>query len=116
MTALTVEQLETIAFSQITDYCNFNGCTIRLKPIHEIDPKKLIAIREMAQSGGKTTLKLYDKVTALQLLAKSLGLFSDFNLAIATFRKYGLAFKQEGDGWIVEEETAMINQSQADLI
>jgi len=117
LTTLTIEQLEVVAFSNITDYCSFNGCTIRLKPLHEIDPEKLIAIREISQSGGKTTLKLHDKTTALQLLAKSLGLLSDFNCAIATLKKYGLKLSHNSDGsWEVEEELPVINPPQAELV
>jgi len=117
LTELTVEQLTTIAFANITDYCSFNSVTIRLKPLNEIDPKKLIAIREMSQSGGKTTLKLHDKVTALQWLGEYLGIFSEFNLAIAALKKYGINLVQNSDGsWEVEEELPVINPPQAELV
>jgi hypothetical protein len=68
LSALTIEQLEAIASSNITDFVTLAGATTRLKPLTEIDPKKLVAIREISQSRGKTTIKLHDKIAALKLL------------------------------------------------
>jgi len=116
LSKLTIEQLEAIAFSNITDFASFNGCTVRLKPLNEIDPKKLIAIREMSQSGGKTTLKLHDKVTALQRLGEYLGIFSEFNLAIAALKKYGIHLVQNSDGSWQVEDVQRINPSQVELV
>ena len=105
LSKLTIEQLEAIAFSNITDFTSFNGCIVRLKPLNEIDPKKLIAIREISQIQGKTTLKLHDSVTAVRLLGEYLGLFSDFNMAIAALKKYGIELVQNPDNsWEVKED------------
>ena len=67
LSAMTIEQLKAIASSDITDFVTL-GSTSRLKPLAEIDPKKLLAIREISQSRGKTTIKLHDKIAALKLL------------------------------------------------
>ncbi len=116
LSKLTVEQLSAIAFSNITDFASFNGCTVRLKPLNEIDPKKLIAIREISQVQGKTTLKLHDSVTAVRLLGEYLGLFSEFNMAIAALRKYGIYLIQNSDGSWQVEDVQRISPSQVELI
>ncbi len=103
LTTLTIEQLEVIAFANITDYCDFNGCTVRLKSFDQIDRKKLIAVREFSQSEGEAKVKLQDKVLALKLLGEHLGIFSEFNMAIAALRKYGIELVQNPDNsWEVK--------------
>lgn len=114
---MTIEELKVVAFSNITDFVTFGGATVRLKPFAEIDPKKLIAIREISQGKGKIGIKLHDKVAALKLLGEHLGLFNEFNLAIACLRKYGVFLKRDSDGkWYVEEEVTdatLLNQSDS---
>lgn len=79
----TLSELKIIAFTDIADFVTWdqNGA-VRLRPIADIDPRKLAAIsevREIAGPGGKVgyVVKMHDKVAALQSLGKYCGMFVD---------------------------------------
>ena len=52
----------------------------------------------------KVKVKTYDKLKALEILAKITGLTNDFDGAIATLKNYGLTIKRNGDGQFVVEQ------------
>ncbi|PMB27801.1 terminase small subunit [Fischerella thermalis] len=111
---MTINELEVVAFSNITDFVTL-GHTVRLKPIKEIPPEKLIAIASITQKRGETTIKLHDKVKALSLIGDYLGLFSEFNAAIAALRKYGLyVYQDDGGRWQISEDP--IHQPQSEQV
>lgn len=110
-----LEELARIAFSNIVNFSSFTDSGVKVKDSSTLPDSVTGAIAEVTSEtqetiAGKHTfvntkvkVKLFDKMRAIELAMKYLGMTSDFNCAIATFRKYGLALKQEGDGWIVED-------------
>lgn len=87
-----VKELSKVAFSNITDYCSFttqktvidyedDGTPIygyiqvvEMKDSNEIDPT---AISEISTKDNHFRFKLYDKLKAIELLGKHLGMFKD---------------------------------------
>jgi phage terminase small subunit len=49
-------------------------------------------------------LTFFDKVRALDSLGKYLGMFSEFNGAIATLKTYGIHLRQTDEGWVVSDK------------
>lgn len=110
-----IDELVNIVFSNVDDFTSYNGCTVRIRAMAEIDPKKLGAIREISQNKGKVSIKLYEKTAAIKLLGEHLGLFNEFNLAIAALRKYGIFLVLDTAGkWRVQEtfEETILDQSE----
>lgn len=87
------EELATIAFSDITNFTDFSAAGVALKNSQDIDEITVRALAEVKESSSETTtsvsIKLHDKVKALQLLGKYKGMELDLNQAIAFFRRYG---------------------------
>ena len=111
----TLEELQVIAFSDVTNFASFGPSGVRLKPVTEVDPVELAAIREITISKGVVSIKLHDKVRALERLGEYLGLFSELNSAIACLRKYGIHLVCDGARWFVEEEETA-NPDQSDSV
>lgn len=109
-------EIARVAFSNITDVVEFDESGVRFKSSTEIDDEVKSAIVEVSSDvtysrGGedgemeptvKRKVKMHNKLQALDLLAKHLGLTSDFNQAIAVLQTYGIQLKQGNDGWFVE--------------
>jgi len=114
LTDKTISELQAIAFSDITDFCSFGASGVRLKSLSEVDPQKIVAVREVVNGKRETGVKMHDKMKALELLMKYLGMTSDFNLAIACLRKFGINLAQDAAGkWYVDDqETTDPDQSQ----
>jgi phage terminase small subunit len=77
---LVVAELAKIAFSDLTDFVTWKKSgRIGLRPCDQIDGHVLSSIEETISSGGAKTrkVKLYDKLKALELLGKHLGMFTD---------------------------------------
>ena len=85
---MVVNALSRVAFSNIKDFVDWvalsvpadfidsdRGGIIIIKPIDEIDGDRLAAIKELAPSGGRFKLRMHDKLKALELLGKHLGMF-----------------------------------------
>ena len=75
-----INELIAIAFSNIKKLSNWSENSVSLKDsakLHDFDTKAIQQLTQRSVAGGhKTiTLKLYDKLKALELLAKYLGLF-----------------------------------------
>lgn len=96
-----IEELKVIAFSKITDYITL-GAIPRLR--NDIPPHKLAAVKEISHNNGRLVVKLHDSVAALIKLGDYLGMWNDFNLALATLKKYGLEIYRSGEGeWKVHD-------------
>ena len=74
-----VEELAKIAFASIGDYVEFGPEGVKFKNKDEVDSALISEISETdTESGGKKKkIKLHDKMKALELLGKHLGMFSE---------------------------------------
>ena len=76
-----VKELAKIGFAQITDYVevrNINGFEkIVIKPTDEMEKDKIGAIAGIKESQNGIEIKMNDKVKALELLGKHLGMFTE---------------------------------------
>ena len=70
-----LEELAAIGFSKATDYAQIRGPLVDLTPTEELTEKQKRAIASIEQGNFGIKLKLHDKVRALELLGKHVGLF-----------------------------------------
>jgi phage terminase small subunit len=73
-----IEELAAIAFHDIGDYVSWTNDNIRVTPSAELSPwhrKAIASVRQIGPEAGPIELKLCDKLRALELLARVLGLF-----------------------------------------
>lgn len=81
-----IAELEKVAFSNIKDYIQTtittgeskkgkNTAKIALKALVDMTDDQLAAVSEISETGGKRTLKLYDKLKALKDLGLRFGIF-----------------------------------------
>ena len=76
-----VKELAKIGFAQITDYVevqNINGFEkVIIRPTDEIEKEKIGAIAGIKEGRNGIEIKMNDKVKALELLGKHLGMFTE---------------------------------------
>jgi len=73
-----LQQLAKIGFVDIKDVVTWAGNRIRIRPSEEIDGTLLAEISETeTENGGTLKIKLNDRMKALELLGKHLGMFTD---------------------------------------
>ena len=79
-----LEELAAIAFANGADFAtvNQNGI-VRITPTSELPDEKRKAIASIKEGANGTEIKTYDKVRALELLGKHLGVFDSNNGAAA---------------------------------
>ena len=84
-----LEELAAIAFANGADFAtvNQNGI-VRITPTSELPEEKRKAIASIKEGANGTEIKTYDKVRALELLGKHLGVFDSNN---------GVAAEQENN-------------------
>ena len=70
-----LEELAGIAFASFADHVRVEEGNLRIRSTGELDPKQLAAVASIEKSAGGLKVKLYDKLKALELLGKYLGLF-----------------------------------------
>lgn len=72
-----IDELRNIAFSDITQVISFNNSKAKIKSSRKLseDARKVIASVSQTQSG--LTIKMHDKVKALELLGRYLNIFTD---------------------------------------
>lgn len=104
----TLEEIGAVAFANITDAMSWSQSGITLKDSEALPPEvsRAIASVEVAPTadGYRRKLTMHPKMAALSLLASYFGITSDFNIARATLKKYGLAMIEDPSsetGWIL---------------
>lgn len=82
-----VRELARVAFADLSNLAEWNGDHLALRPNDGVDIDDRVAIAELAfvkgASGGSAVrIKLHDKLRALDMLARHLGLFSKGPIAM----------------------------------
>lgn len=80
-----IEELSKIAFANYSDFIdivdevkkNVKGQKIRVKDLVGLSDDQRSAIRKIKYSGKGIEIELYDKVEALELIGKHIGMFKD---------------------------------------
>ena len=72
-----VRQLAAVAFANIADFVTWAERGVRLRPAEKIDQIKLAAVQSVTSGQHGVTVRLHDKLRALELLAKHLGMFQE---------------------------------------
>ena len=76
-----VKELARIAFADMGEFATWEPNGLRLRDSGELTPDVLAAVAEVGETVGEKTntlrFKLHDKVKALALLGKHLGMFAD---------------------------------------
>lgn len=109
----TLEEVAYIAFSRLNDSLSFNDRGLTLKPSEDLDDSVLAAIAQVqiieteSEAGSKVTktIKLHNKMSALNWLGQFFGIGTDFNQARASLKRYGLALEPDPGsevGWRLE--------------
>lgn len=103
-----INELAAIAFSRVTDTIQIKDGVASIKDSSDWLESSQIAIQQV--DGENTTrldesgeilvskrlkVKHYDKLRALELLAKITGLVNEFDTAIATLKNYGIVLKRD---------------------
>jgi Terminase small subunit. len=92
-----LRELAAISFSSIGDYFDENGNPLRL---NEVSSQAQVAVQSYQRNGPNTSIKLYDKLGALELAMRHLGLLE----------------KETGTGLIVQVTVGTLAPSQLDPI
>ena len=72
-----VRQLAIVASANVTDYVKWTDGQVFLLPSDEIAIDKLVAVHSVTSGPHGVTIRMHDKIRALELLAKHLGMFSE---------------------------------------
>lgn len=93
-----MRELAAVAFSNVCDYAEI-GEDGKLKyiPTSEIDPSKQAAIMSIRQDKYGMTIRLHDKLKALETYAKMAGWLTDKQEITATVTYEQFLSKQDGD-------------------
>lgn len=70
-----LEELRAIAMARATDFMAVRDGALDIRSTDELTPEQAAAIASVERSTGGLKLKFYDKLKALELLGKYLGLF-----------------------------------------
>lgn len=70
-----LRELAAIGFSKATDYASIAGPLVKLTPTDRLTEEQKKAVASIEQGNFGIKVKLHDKVRALELLGKHLGLF-----------------------------------------
>ena len=70
-----LEELAVIAFASFADHVRVEEGNLVVRSTGELAEKQLAAVASMEKSSTGIKVKLYDKLKALELLGKYLGLF-----------------------------------------
>ncbi len=72
-----LEELAAIGFARINDYITLEKGVLIYKDWDRLEPGQKAAVAAAEQGSGGLKLKFYDKMKALELMGKILGLFED---------------------------------------
>ncbi len=126
-TGITVDRIlkeyAAIAFSDITDAIEFNGNESSLKDSESLPKEVSCAIASVSTSvntskkgeSRKVSIKMHDKLKALDMLARHTGISSDFNQCVAGLRRYGfnVGVDENGKPFLLEEREEIDHSSIA---
>ena len=70
-----LEELRAIAMARATDFLTVEDGALEIRGTGELTPEQTAAIASVERSTGGLKVKFYDKLKALELLGKYLGLF-----------------------------------------
>lgn len=70
-----LQELRAIAMARATDYMTVRDGALEIRCTDALSPEQAAAIASIERSTGGLKLKFYDKLKALELLGKYLGLF-----------------------------------------
>ena len=74
---MVVRELAAIAFARLTDYVNVKGGTVKIEDTSSLTEYQVKALAGIKQGKNGIEVKLNDKLKALELLGKHLGMFKD---------------------------------------
>jgi O-succinylbenzoate synthase len=81
MAERVLSELEAIAFSNLSDVCEWDDSGVTLKDSGTLEPEALSAVQEVSVKpgmlGSEKKIKMLDKMKALDMLAKIAGLTKD---------------------------------------
>jgi phage terminase small subunit len=102
-----ISELAAIAFTNLSDVCQWDAKQIKLKDSETLTPAQSAAIQSISITPGKygnsVSVKMQNKDSAIEKLGRYMGLFSDLNSALATLKTYGVALRQRPDGnWEID--------------
>ena len=112
-----LQELAAIAFSRITDACEWDAEGIRLKEASELSEDAKAAIALVKMTPHSTSVRMHNKIAALTLLADYFGMRDDFNKACQTLYRYGLNLQPNSNapsGWKVYPVGAVPATEDAD--
>ncbi len=76
-----LEELARVAYANCGDYSTWGPDGVELKNSQELTEEQTAAVAEVSQTttryGGTVRIKYHDKIRALELLSKHLGMFAD---------------------------------------
>lgn len=77
---MVIQELAAIGFAKATDYAAIEGPLVTIKPTASLTEEQAKAIAGIEQGNFGIKVKLCDKVKALELLGKHMGMFVDKSL------------------------------------
>lgn len=107
-----LEEIGRVGFANMADYATWGPQGLILKNSTSLDCEHTCVIADinsqnLGSEGVHTKIKLHDKMTALTLAARHIGLLGDMNVALNTFRKYGFIVKQVGTSYLIVDGYAL---------
>ena len=70
-----LRELACIGFAKASDYAKVDGPLVTITPTDQLSPEQVAAIAGIEQGNFGIKIKLHDKLKALELLGKHLGMF-----------------------------------------
>ena len=70
-----MEELVAIGFSKVTDFLYVENNTLMFRPTEELSAGEKAAIASIERTANGFKVKFYDKLKALELLGKHMGMF-----------------------------------------